>query len=92
MKTLINVIASVALLFVVSVNASASLSSNVEEQVRAVASLGSNIFLDFHGETVILSGYVDQPHLLLAIENAARDAGAKAVINNLHQIGQDLRI
>ena len=83
MQTLTKAIASTALIFAIAAPASAAVSSNVAQSVQAAAGYASNVRVNVEGDTVILTGYVDDTYSLQAIESAAKRNGATNVVNNV---------
>ena len=83
MKTLINSVAASALILAFAAPASAAVSADIAQDVRAAAGYASNVRVNVDGDTVILTGYVEDTFSLQAIESAAKREGATTVINNV---------
>ena len=87
MKNFTKIISVSALLFAVASPASAIVSSNVTQSVRAAAGFDSNVNVQVSGDTVTLSGFVENEAYLENIESAAKSKGALLVRNNVHTLG-----
>lgn len=83
MKILLNTFAATALIFAIAAPASAAVSADIAQEVRAAAGYASNVRVDVDGDTVTLTGYVEDTYSLQAIESAAKRDGATTVINNV---------
>lgn len=83
MKTFTKAIAATAVIFAMAAPASAAVSADIGNSIRAAAGTGSNVRVNVDGDTVILNGYVEDSYSRLAIERVAKDRGAENVINNV---------
>ena len=81
MKTLSKLIVVSVMLFAFSIPASAAISSDIFSDIKRAAGTRSNVRISISGDTVTLTGYVEDSYSLGRIERAARDNGAKKVRN-----------
>ena len=88
MKTLNNTIAAAALLFAIAGNASAAVNSTLERDVQWAAGGNSNITYEIDGDTITLSGQVENERILNNIIKAAEANGARAVVDNVVSLAE----
>ena len=81
MNTLKKSIAASALIFAIAGPASAAVSSDISKDVNLAAGSGANVLVDVDGNTVTLTGYVEDTYALQQIETAAKENGATEVNN-----------
>lgn len=83
MKISTHVITAAALIFAMAAPVSANVSSDISRDIRIAAGSGSNVRINVEGETVTLTGYVEDTYALQAIEAAALKGGATKVNNHV---------
>ncbi len=83
MKLFTNTIAATTLVLAITGTASAMVSPDLAQDVKFAAGANSNINVLIDGDTVTLTGYVEDFHALAKAEQAASGAGVDKVINNL---------
>jgi len=83
MKLFSKLIATSALVLAIAAPASAAVSQTLKIDVLSAAGEGSNVNVVIDGDTVTLTGYVENALDLAAIERAALTNGAEKVINNV---------
>ena len=72
MKALTKTIAASALIFAIAGPASVAVSDNIGQEVKQVAGSGSNVFVNVDGNTVTLTGYVEDTFALQQINRLRR--------------------
>lgn len=80
------ILSVVALVMTVAAPASAAVDLRISEAVRSAAGHGSSVIVQVDGDTVILSGFVEDSDAVTAIEEAAESVGAETVVNNVFAI------
>ncbi len=83
MKTLNKALIATALTALIAGPAAAMVSPDLETDVLSAAGAGSNVNVIVDGDTVTLTGYVEDAYSLTAIEQAADVEGVETVINNV---------
>lgn len=82
MKFSTQTIATAALILAIAAPASAMVSPNLKQDVISAAGAGGQVNVLVDGDTVTLTGYVEDAFALQAIEQAASSDGIE-VINNV---------
>jgi len=83
MKFITKSIAATALVLAISAPAYAMVSPQLKQDVISAAGSGSNIHVFVEGDTVTLTGYVEDAYALSQAMQAADGEGVNKVINNL---------
>ena len=83
MNTFTKIATTSALLFAIAAPASAAVSPNLLRNVIFASGANSNVSVSVQGDTVTLRGYVEDQLDFRNIERAARNSGAKKVINGV---------
>jgi len=83
MKFITKSIAATALVFAIAAPASAMISPNLKQDILAAAGSNSNVQVAIDGDTVKLTGYVEDSYSLAAIERTAKAEGVDRVISNV---------
>ncbi len=83
MKFITKTIATSALVLALTGTASAMVSPNLSQDVRSAAGANSNVQVLVDGDTVTLTGYVEDSYALSQAMRAADADGVDKVINNL---------
>lgn len=87
MKTFTKIISASALLLAISAPVSAMVSPELTQSIQAAGGYDSNIDVRIDGNTVSLSGYVEDEASLKRIEQLAKSSGAETVNNNVYTLG-----
>jgi len=83
MKFIAKSIAATALVLSIAAPASAMVSPQLKQDILSAAGSSSNVQVFVDGSTVTLTGYVEDAYALNKVMQAAEDAGADRVINNV---------
>ena len=83
MKNFTKMITASALIFAIAAPATAAVSPNLNRDVQFAAGANSAVITTVQGDTVTLRGHVEDQLVFRAIEKAAKDNGAKTVINGV---------
>jgi len=83
MKLFTKSIAATALILAIAAPASAMVSPQLKQDIISAAGSGSNINVIVDGDTVTLTGYVEDAYALSQAMQAADREGVSKVINNL---------
>lgn len=81
MNTVIKAIATATVIAAFAAPATAAVSSDISRDVKSAAGSGSNVRVNVNGDTVTLTGYVEDTYALQRIETAAKNNGATSVQN-----------
>jgi len=83
MKFIAQSIAASALILAIAAPASAMVSPQLKQDVLSAAGANSNVHVFVNGDTVTLTGYVEDSYALAKAEQAAHAEGVNKVISNL---------
>lgn len=83
MKTLTKTIATAALIFATTTPAIAGISPGIVNDIKAAAGSSTNVTVDVDGDTVTLTGYVEDYYALRSLERVAKTNGANNVVVNV---------
>jgi len=83
MKFIAKSIAASALILAIAAPASAMVSPQLKQDILAAAGSASNVNVFVEGDTVTLTGYVEDAYALSQVTQAANGEGVNRVINNV---------
>jgi len=83
MKFITKAIAATALTLAIAAPASAMVSPQLKQDILSAAGTGSNVQVFIDGDTVTLTGYVEDSYALAQVAHAADAQGVSKVINNV---------
>jgi len=83
MKFIAKSIAASALILAIAAPASAMVSPQLKQDVLSAAGSSSNVNVFVDGDTVTLTGYVEDAYTLSQVMRAANGEGVSKVINNV---------
>jgi len=83
MKIIAKSIAATALVLAIAAPASAMVSPQLKQNIISAAGSGSNVNVIVNGDTVTLSGYVEDAYAFSQVMRAADSEGVSKVISNI---------
>jgi len=84
MKTLLKTISASALVLAIAAPASAMVSPNIKQDVLFAAGSNSNVSVIVEGDTVTLTGYVEDAYARTLVAQAAKADGVRVINNVFH--------